>query len=187
MRRLLLGALVGMLPFSALADVTSDLQAGQPMATVFANAQQTGSSVESILGLVIASDQTLGIDALSAAIALDPSNAVSLAEFAIASGLPAATVTTAAMQSAPAQAQAIFSRMQQFNVPEDELLASALDAGQDPTALLEAPAAGPQVPEQAQNQDANIVVPAAQAGRPVSPTAFGSNTGGGGGGNASPS
>ena len=176
MRRLLLGALVGMLPFSAIADVASDLQAGQPLATVFANAQQTGSSVESILASIIAADSSLGIEALSAAIALDPANAVSLAEFAIASGLPAEAVATAAMQSAPAQAAAIFASMQKLGVPEANLLAAALNAGQDPTALLAATAAG----------RGQTIAPG-QTGRAVTPPPFGSNAGGGGGGGASAS
>ncbi len=181
MRRLLLGALVGMLPFSAFADVPSDLQAGQPMASVFANAQQTGASVESILGSVIAANSSLGIEALSAAVTLDPANAASLAEFAIANGLPASSVATAAMQSAPEQAADIFTRMKELGVPEDELLASALEAGQDPTALLEATAAGPQ------GQGQGLTIAPGQTGRPVTPPPFGSNAGGGGGGNASPS
>ncbi len=178
MRRLLLGALVGMLPFSALADVTSDLQAGQPMASVFANAQQSGSSVESILGSVIAANSGLGAEAVCSAVTLDPANAASLAEFAIASGLPAIVVATSAMQCAPEQAPAIFARMQQLGVPDDELLAAALEAGQDPTALLEATAAG---------QGQGLTIAPGQTGRPVSPPPFGSNAGGGGGGNASAS
>ncbi|BBB28865.1 hypothetical protein [Neptunomonas japonica] len=181
MRRLLLGVVVGILPFtSAFADVASDLETGQPMASIFSNAQAQGSSVESILGSVIASNSGLGAEAVCSAVTLEPANAASLAEFAIASGLPSSAVATSAMQCAPEQAPAVFSRMQELGVPNDELLASALEAGQDPTTLLEATAAGnPQAP--------GLNIAPGQRGRPVTPPPFGSNAGGGGGGNASPS
>lgn len=182
MRRLLLGVLVVILPFtSALADVASDIASGQPMATIFDNAVKAGETIESTLDSVISAQSDLGAEALCSAVTLDPENAANLAEFALTSGLAASVVATSAMQCAPEKAQEIFARMQQLGMPEDELLASALQAGQDPTALLEATAAGnPAAPI------TPVVAAPGQTGLTGTPAPFASNTGGGGGGVASP-
>lgn len=172
MRRLLLGVLVGILPFtSALADVTSDLASGQPVATIFDNAVKAGETIEATLGSIITTQRDLGPEAVCSAVTLDPENAADLAEFALNSGLTASSVATSAMQCAPDKAPEIYTRMKELGMPEDELLASAIEAGQDPTALLEATAAG--------NPIAPLVTAPGQTSLPT-PVTFGEDDGGGG-------
>ncbi|WP_090730552.1 hypothetical protein [Neptunomonas qingdaonensis] len=172
MRRLLLCVLAGILPFTTvLADISTDLASEQPMAIIFNNAVEAGDTIENILGSVIKSQSGLGPEAVCTAVTLDPENAANLAEFAVNSGLTASTVVTSAMQCAPDKAPEIYTKMKELGMPEDELLASAIEAGQDPTALLEAAAAG--------NPIAPLVAAPGQTSLPT-PLTFGEDDGGGG-------
>ncbi len=181
MRHLIIGVVAGMFPlYSAFADIPADIESGQPMQTIFENAISSGEAVQSTLGSVIALRADLGGPALCTAVTLEPENAADLATFALDQGLTPNVVVTSAMQCAGDQAAAIYSAMQKKGVSEEDLLASAIEAGQDPTQLQEATAAG-------NAQDQGTGATPGQAGRAVPLSPFGSNAGGGGGGTASPS
>ena len=183
MRHLIIGVVAGMFPlYSAFADIPADIESGQPMQTIFENAIASGEAVQSTLGSVIGLRADLGGPALCTAVTLDAENAADLATFALDQGLAPNVVVTSAMQCAGDQAAAIYSAMQKKGVSEEDLLASAIEAGQDPTLLQEATAAG-----NAQGQGRGLGIAPGQTGRAVTPPPFGSNAGGGGGGTGSPS
>ena len=183
MRRLIFGVMAGMiLPlYSAHASISDDLNSDLPMASVFANAINESISVQDILGSIIDLKPSSGGDAVCAAVSASPDTAPDLAAFAISKGLAPAVVATSSMQCAPEQATQTYAKLKEAGVSDEDLLASALAAGLDPTALQEATAAG-----NPQGQGQGLGIAPGQTGRRVNPPPFGNNGGGGGGNTASP-
>lgn len=183
MRQLILGVVAGvLLPlFPAHADIQTDLNADQPMPLVFDNAISTGLSVRDTLGQVIDYRLELSAAAVCTAVQKDAEHADELVKFAISKGADAAGAATSALQCAPDQAAQIFAALRELGISEDVLIQVAMDTGVDPTVALEPTAAG--TPD---GGTAPADATPGQTGTAIAPPPFGSNTGGGGGSNASP-
>ncbi|WP_417228368.1 hypothetical protein [Amphritea sp.] len=166
MRQLMMGVVAGLLlPLSpAQANIQTDLTSGLSLTEVIQNAMTDANSVDDILAELLVECQP-------------QDDFITCKE-----GSAEAIISAAASAYAedPEALQSIGQTALDTGLTEAQLTQIALNNNIDPTALLPATAAG----NPANPQQGLTATPGATTNTPAT---FGTNTGGGGGGNASPS
>lgn len=166
MRRLFIGVVAGMLlPLSpAQANIQTDLETGMPLTEIIQNAMAEATSVENIMAQLLVDCQPKLADDSDEPIGCGFGTAESIVSAAASS-----------FSEDPDALKLIGQAGIDKGLTEDQLVEIALNNGLDPSALLPATAAGP------------AAGPETAGVGTVLPTTFGTATGGGGGGTASPS
>jgi len=122
----------------ALADVSSDIDAGLSIEQVLSNAQGEGINLVEAVAQIAAKDPSMAAAAVVAAISIDPSQA--------------SAIVAAATQAAPNQANAISQAAEvaaaqaQIASSGDDIEGEATAAGRNPNAATPAIPNGPGIP-----------------------------------------